>query len=137
MSVETRAEARTLVCGGGAVEIGPDRIVYLVGGACADCGAIAFPRAPVCSVCMGEDIRSARLPRRGTLYAFSTVHVAPKRWQLPMRIGYVDLENGVRVFTHLVGEDFAVGDAVEPDIAAVGADSSGILESFVFKRVAR
>ena len=135
MTAESPASAHTLLCGEDAVDIAADGTVYLVGGTCADCGNSAFPRAPVCPHCMSENIRAERMPRRGTLYAFSTVYVAPKRWRLPMRIGYVDLENGVRVFTHLSGEDFAVGDRVEPDIAAIGADSNGILDSFVFKRV--
>jgi uncharacterized OB-fold protein len=128
-------QLRHLICGEDAVERAPDGTVYLIGGVCADCGAAAFPRAPVCTHCMGEDIRAERMPRRGALYAFSTVHVAPKKWKLPMRIGYVDLESGVRVFTHLAGEDFAIGDAVEPDLAIVGEDANGPVENFVFKRV--
>jgi uncharacterized OB-fold protein len=75
------------------------------------------------------------LPRTGTLYAFSMVHIAPKKWKLPMRIGYVDLSNGVRVFTHLEGSDFAIGDTVEVGIGIVGRDENGAVESFVFKRV--
>src|SRR5512143_592812 len=122
MTVETAERNRTLLCGEDAVSVDADGTVHLVGGVCADCGAAAFPRAPVCTNCMGEDIRAERMPRNGTLYAFSTVHVAPKKWKLPMRIGYVDLENGVRVFTHLSGGDFAIGDAVEPGIAIVGED---------------
>jgi len=84
---------------------------------------------------MSENIQPARMPREGVLYAFSTVHVAPKKWTSPMRIGYVDLPDGVRVFTHLAGDGFAIGDRVVADLGPVGRDDTGELESFVFKRV--
>src|SRR4051812_16371208 len=130
----TETPPRALLCGD-AVELGEDGRAVLVGGHCADCGARAFPRPPVCANCMGENIVAQELPRTGTLYAFSMVHIAPKKWKLPMRIGYVDLTNGVRVFTHLEGSDFAIGDTVEPGIGIVGQDENGAIESFVFKRV--
>lgn len=135
MAVEAASKPpRTLLCGD-AVELGEDGRAVLVGGRCADCDARAFPKPPVCTNCMGENIVAQELPRAGTLYAFSVVHIAPKKWKLPMKIGYVDLSNGVRVFTHLEGSDFAIGDTVEVGIAAIGQDENGVLESFVFKRV--
>jgi uncharacterized OB-fold protein len=126
--------ARTLLCGD-AVEVGTDGRAVLIGGACKDCGNQTFPRTPVCCVCMSENIAPAPMPRTGTLYAFSTVHVAAKKWNKPMRIGYVDLANGARVFTHLKG-DLAIGDQVEVGIGVVGEDENGPIESFVFKRIA-
>ena len=89
----------------------------------------------LCTGCMGENIVAETLPRTGTLYAFSVVHIAPKKWKLPMRIGYVDLPNGARVFSHLDGTEFAIGDTVEVNLAVVGQDENGAIESFVFKRV--
>lgn len=106
----------------------------LIGGRCADCGALAFPAPPVCAGCMGETIQRERLPRTGTLYAFSEVHIAPKKWKLPMKIGYVDLPGGVRVFTHLEGAELKIGDAVEVGVGTVGADELGPIDCFVFRR---
>ena len=124
----------TLLCGD-AVEIGADGRAVLIGGICKDCGNQVFPRAPVCCVCMSENIAPQPMPRVGTLYAFSTVHVAAKKWKKPMRVGYVDLPNGARVFTHLEG-DLAIGASVEVGMGVVGEDENGPLESFVFKRIA-
>ena len=53
-----------------------------------------------------------------------------------MVLGYVDLPDGVRVFTHLAGQGLAIGDAVEVDIGTVGEDENGTIESFVFRRAA-
>lgn len=124
---------RPLLCGD-AAQTFPDGRVVLIGGRCADCGALAFPAPPVCTGCMGENIKRESLPRTGTLYAFSQVHIAPKKWKLPMMIGYVDLSNGVRVFTHLEGSDLEIGDAVEVGLGTVGTDESGPIDCFVFRR---
>jgi uncharacterized OB-fold protein len=82
---------------------------------------------------MGENIVREEFPRNGTLYAFSTVHIAAKKWKVPMTIGYVDLPNGVRVFTHLDGP-LAIGDSVEVGIGTVGQDENGPIDCFVFRR---
>jgi uncharacterized OB-fold protein len=129
----TEKTSRPLLCGD-AVAFGADGRPVLVGGVCLDCGAVAFPRPPVCTGCMRENIAAERLPRQGTLYAFSVVHIAPKIWKTPMTVGYVDLAGGVRVFTHLQGGGFAIGDTVEVDIGAVGEDADGPIECFVFRR---
>jgi uncharacterized OB-fold protein len=125
----------TLLCGD-AVEIGPDQSAVLIGGRCADCGNETFPRAPVCCQCMSESIQPQPMPRAGTLYAFSIVHVAAKKWKKPMCIGYVDLPNGARVFTHLEGDDLAIGNAVEVGMGIVGQDENGPIQSFVFRKAA-
>src|SRR5258708_17740021 len=93
-----------------------------------------FRGGPVCGVCMREAIEPQPMPRIGTLYAFSPVHVAAKKWHKPMCIGYVDLPNGARVFTHLQREGLAIGDAVEAGMGVVGEDENGPIETFVFGR---
>lgn len=122
----------TLLCGD-AAEIRADGRAILIGGRCADCGTETFPRAPVCCQCMSENIAAQPMPREGNLYAFSTVHVAAKKWKKPMCVGYVDLPNGARVFTHLEGE-LAIGDTVEVGMGVVGDDENGPIETFVFRR---
>jgi len=125
----------TLLCGD-AVEIGAGEHATLIGGRCEDCGNETFPRAPVCCRCMSENVAAQAMPRAGTLYAFSTVHVAAKKWKKPMRIGYVDLPNGARAFTHLEGDDLAIGDTVEVGMGVVGEDEHGPIQNFVFRKAA-
>jgi uncharacterized OB-fold protein len=133
MTVEAM-DKPALLCGD-AVEVDASGCVHLIGGLCVDCGNRTFPRSTVCCVCMSEKIVHAPMPRTGSLYAFSTVHVAAKKWNKPMCVGYVDLPNGARVFTHLQGE-LAIGDAVEVALGIVGQDESGPIETFVFRRSA-
>ena len=86
---------------------------------------------------MSENIVPEAMPRTGRLYAFSVVHVAAKKWRKPMRIGYVDLPNGARVFTHLDGDSLAIGDPVEVGVGTVADDDEGPIRSFVFRKVAQ
>jgi uncharacterized OB-fold protein len=127
---------RPFLCGD-ALDVDTSGRATLIGGRCADCGTETLPRAPVCSSCMSENIRAQAMPRAGVLYAFSVVHVAAKKWKKPLRIGYVDLPNGARVFTHLEGADLAIGDNVEVGVGHIGDDDDGPIRSFVFRKVAR
>jgi uncharacterized OB-fold protein len=54
----------------------------------------------------------ARLGQRGTLYSFTVCHVAPAGWRAPYLQAYVQLGEGLRVFS-------LVSDSVEPMVAAL------------------
>jgi uncharacterized OB-fold protein len=129
----TKDRTPPFLCGDVLV-IDADGRATLIGGRCSDCGVETFPRTPVCSSCISENIADHAMPRVGTLYAFSVVHVAAKKWRKPMCIGYVDLPNGARVFTHLEGTNVAIGDTVEVGMAIVGDDEDGPIRSFVFRK---
>jgi len=88
---------------GDGIAIGDDGRPRLTGSECADCGARVYPAVAVCHACMSENLRPLALSPVGTLYSWSVVHVAPKGWTTPYIAAYVDLPEGVRVFTHVVG----------------------------------
>jgi uncharacterized OB-fold protein len=106
----------------------------LLGSACDECETLAFPRVAVCSNCMSESVSQQPMPRTGTLYAFTLVHVGPPHWNKPLALGYVDLSNGVRVFTHLANSSMRIGDKVELGIGRIGTRPDGsAIETYVFK----
>ncbi len=108
----------------------------LIGGVCRSCGCRMFPFAPVCPVCMSEDLAHEPMPREGTLYSFTIVHVGPKAWEKPYALGYVDLTNGVRVFSHLGGAAVEIGQTVELATAEIGRSAEGApITTFVFQPV--
>ncbi len=108
----------------------------LIGAVCRSCGSRMFPFAPVCPACMSEEMAREPMPRLGTLYSFTIVHVGPKNWQKPYALGYVDLENGVRVFSHLRGGTFASGQTVELSTAEIGRTAEGaLITTFAFQPV--
>lgn len=106
----------------------------LVGGHCKDCDARTFPAYPVCPACMSEKIEHVDMPKTGTVYSLSTVHVGPAKWHKPFTVGYVDLENGVRLFSHLKG-NVKISDPVSLEVGEVGRSADGKpINSFVFAK---
>jgi len=80
----------------------------LIGMRCAVCQTCAFPQRAFCCNCGSSNVSVARLANRGELYSFSTVHISSTR-ETPYVIGYVDLDDGVRVMGLIL-------TAVEPEI---------------------
>ena len=86
------------------------------------CGACAtlryYPRA-VCPRCLSDRIEWVRCSGRGTVYTFTVTHQnqAPGfRDTLPYVLAYVELDEGVRMLTNIVGcapDDVRIGMAVE------------------------
>lgn len=83
----------------------------LAGMQCA-CGFREFPASDTCPQCLAPNPPALTLSSAGTLYSYSTVHIAPPGWQVPYVIGYVDLPEGVRVFGKVAGE----ASALRPDM---------------------
>jgi uncharacterized OB-fold protein len=75
----------------------------LLGCECCQCGRKFFPRRIVCLGCSSRELRDVSLGRYGRLYSFSTVHVSSSR-ATPYTIGYVDLDEGVRLLATVAGE---------------------------------
>jgi benzoylsuccinyl-CoA thiolase BbsA subunit len=94
----------------------PDGGVQLMAGECEDCGQRVFPPPAVCPFCMGERMRAIPISRRGKLYSYSVLRQGPPEFEPPYLIGYVDMPEGVRIFTHLADvkpEDVTCDMAVE------------------------
>jgi len=80
---------------------------------CRSCGAFHFyPRAS-CPHCLSGDLEWRRASGRGRLETFTIVHRGPKDFPLgtPYVLAVVELEEGPRIMTNLVG--------VEPDPSTV------------------
>lgn len=120
---------------GDAVREAEDGSPQLYGTVCNDCGAKVFPPTHVCPECMSENVSDIELSHEGTLYSWSVVHVAPKNWRVPYVAGYVDLPEGVRVFTHIVGADFdslTMDMPVELTTAELFEEAGMPVESYAF-----
>ena len=131
------AHADPPLIAGEAVSFDGDGRPTLIGSECAECQARAFPPVALCPECMGGDIRKLALGRAGRLYSYSTVHVAPRGWTVPYIAGYVDLPEGVRVFTHVVDAadaELSMEMEVELTTAALGSDGDGrAFASYAFR----
>ncbi len=85
---------------------------------CRSCGeAYWYPR-PICPLCHSTDTTWERASGRGVVYSFSIVHRGGGAYakRPPYALAYVDLAEGPRVMTDVVGcapEEVEIGMAVE------------------------
>ena len=86
---------------------------------CGDCGAFRYYPRALCPSCLSDRIEWVRSSGQGTIYTFTVVYqnLAPGfRDELPYVLAYVELEEGVRMLTNIVGcppEAVRIGMPVE------------------------
>jgi benzoylsuccinyl-CoA thiolase BbsA subunit len=121
-------EAKWRTSGGG---------IELLGSQCAACGVVAFPPKSLCSACGKADTVTVALPRRGRLYSFSTIHIAPPGLPTPYTVGFVDFDNDVRVFAQIEGQpgSFEIDQPVEPVIGTIRIGEDGPVVGYKFRKV--
>jgi uncharacterized OB-fold protein len=80
---------------------------------CRPCGAFFYYPRAACPRCLSPDLAWKPVSGRGTLHTFTVVHRGQKGFPLspPYVIAVVELEEGPRMMTNLVG--------IEPDPAAL------------------
>ena len=85
--------------------------------ACEQCGKASFPPKPFCPHCWHDRVQWKPLSPRGVVYSSTVMHAVPAyfRHEAPYRVGIVDLEDGLRIATRLIGitQGFGVGERVE------------------------
>ncbi len=85
---------------------------------CPKCGKIEFPPKIICTSCYSDEMEWIELPKKGRIYSFAEMNVVPRGFNPPITVAVVELENGVRLFSHVIDasfEDLKVGDEVEID----------------------
>jgi uncharacterized OB-fold protein len=103
----------------------------LLGGRCAACGALQFPRREVCPQCQHDVVEPAGLATAGEIYTYTVVRAAPPgyRGQTPYAFGVVTLDDGLRVTTTITAGDLgalAIGDRVAFEVIALGAGEDAV-----------
>ena len=109
----------------------------LIGGRCGDCGSVTFPQPVSCARCGSTGVDECPLPRRGTLWTFTTQEFLPKEPYAggetvetfePYGVGLVQLDDVVRVEARLTEADPArlhIGMEVELRIVPFRTDPDG------------
>lgn len=89
----------------------------LVASRCEDCGELAFPRREVCPRCKRFSTVSVAVGQRAQLHSFTVCHTARVGWPAPYLQAYVELPEGLLVFT-------LISSSVEPraDALKVGME---------------
>lgn len=100
---------------------------------CKACGHwVFFPRRH-CDKCWSQDLEWKEVEGTGTLYTYTLTRVptlADFADEMPQKMAVVELDEGVRINTTLIGVDegeIAVGMRVKPVIDTVKADGTALL----------
>jgi len=86
---------------------------------CDDCGEWRFVPSYLCTHCGSDKTSWKEASGKGVIYSLTTVHRGPTaefRAHTPYIIVFVDLAEGPRIMTNLIGDGAdtaAIGDAVE------------------------
>jgi hypothetical protein len=93
---------------------------------CEDCDKhIFYPRA-LCPHCFSEKVSWKKASGMGKIYSYTVVHRAfgPFAEQTPYVVAIVELEEGVRMMTRIIGdrERIAIGKAVTVTFEQIEAD---------------
>jgi len=94
----------------------------LMGARCQACGALYLPPRPLCPACHADAMEWAELSGRGTLAAFTTIHIGLSAMveagygrDNPYCSGIVQLKEGPAISAQILGVD-----ATKPESIAIG-----------------
>ncbi len=95
---------------------------------CTSCGLVQHKPRAICVKCLTPTIEHFVASGNGTVHTFTVTHqngVPPFAGQVPYVLAYVELDEGPRVLTNIVGADpgsIAIGQAVVADFASTPRD---------------
>jgi len=72
---------------------------------CTTCDAHYFPPRPFCPTCLSDDVVWEAVSGRGTLHTYVINHRAAPGFEAPYAIAVVQLDEGPRMMSNIVGVD--------------------------------
>ncbi|HYZ92197.1 MAG TPA: Zn-ribbon domain-containing OB-fold protein [Actinomycetota bacterium] len=90
---------------------------------CSSCGTLRHPPGPGCASCGSLDWDTVVASGRGTVHSFAVHHYPPvPGFEYPLTIGLIDLEEGTRLISNIVG--------IDPSAIEIGMEVRVEFESF-------
>ena len=85
---------------------------------CRACDRATFPPKRHCPSCGERDMRWFELSGKGVIYSQTVVHAAPTQFaaQTPYCLAIIDLEEGVRLVTRLLGDTARLSDGENAEL---------------------
>ena len=103
---------------------------------CAPCDAFYFPPRPFCPRCLSDDVGWQAVSGRGTLHTYVINHRPMPMWGEPYAIAVVELDEGPRMMTNIVGVDNTPENLVLDMPLQVTFEQRGDMQLPVFTPVA-
>jgi hypothetical protein len=98
----------------------------LVAQRCADCGRLRHPPRPMCPECNSLEVEATTLSGRGVVYSYAVLHHPQNpAFEYPVLAALLDLDEGVRVVSNLVGiepDEIRIGLPVQAEFVATDGD---------------
>ncbi|HEY97598.1 MAG TPA: Zn-ribbon domain-containing OB-fold protein [Dehalococcoidia bacterium] len=120
----------------------PKEKPYLIGSRCSLCGYVSFPKLMVCPCCVQiNTMEEMHITGKGKIDTFSVCYAALPGFQAPSIQGYINLEEGARIWSLITGvepsdESLKIGMDVELVIGKLREDAEGNeIISYQFKPV--
>lgn len=106
----------------------------LIGGRCAACGTVFFPKPHVCLDCGGQEVIAQDLGGAGELYSFTTVHMPSGRMRPPFSVALVRMADGPLVYAPLerATERTAIGQQLQVAPLLLEAETDAPILAFQF-----
>jgi len=108
----------------------------LFGSKCQSCGQIFFPATSVCLNCISPSVQSIHLSHDGKLYTYSTVYMASEHFQPPYTVGWIELPEGIRIFSQIRGwqeQPLKIGMDMRMSIEKLWQDGDKEVIGYVFR----
>ena len=109
---------------------------FLIGNRCEACGQLFYPPRPFCFNCFRKAMQTVKLGNRGRLYSFTTSYMPSTHFEPPYTVGWVDLEDGIRVFAPIErskNQDLAIGMEMELVIDELWQEGDKSVVGYKFK----
>ena len=106
----------------------PSEKPYLIGSRCRNCQEVMFPQRRICLNCFGKGLEQVALNSRGRLFTFTINHQGPKEFSTPYASGYIDLPEGVRIYSLLTDwetKGLKIGAEMKLVIEKIKEDNEG------------
>ena len=98
----------------------------LVAQRCVKCGRLRHPPRPMCPECQSLDVELVALSGRGTVYSYAVLHHPQNpAFEYPVLGALIDLDEGIRVVSNLVGlepDEIRIGAPVQVDYVSTDGD---------------
>jgi len=82
---------------------------------CIRCGKINYPKRPICLNCRGRDFTEVKISGEGKLLTYTHLYAIPEGVeQLPLTLGLIEFEEGIRVIGQIEDQNVKIGDKLVP-----------------------
>lgn len=108
----------------------------LIGRKCKKCGKIQFPQKGVCMYCLSDDGEDVLIGEHAKLFSFTTTYSPAANFQPPFTVGYLELPEGVRIFSQIREEEdvsLRIGMDMELELADLWEEEDAVVTGYRYK----